>query len=106
MIVKKKNRYEQLKKKLYDTGYILKGTITDIYYQREDKKVGPYYQWTFKEGGKTRTVSLSKEQKEQYGKAIRNYKELKKILKEMEKISLQILDATTIGVIKRKKENS
>ncbi|MBN1472609.1 MAG: hypothetical protein JW925_12575 [Syntrophaceae bacterium] len=102
MLVKKKKRYEQLKKMIGDVEYILKGTITDRYYDLGGKTCGPYYQWTFKEGGKTKTVNLSKEQNEEYGKAIRNYKKIKEILKEMEEISLQILDMTTIGVKKRK----
>jgi len=105
-MVKKKKRYEQLKRKISETGYVLKGTITERYFDQGEKRYGPYYQWTFKEGRKTITVNLSKEQKVEYGKAIRNYKRVRNILREMEKISLQILESTTVGVKKRIKRRS
>ena len=105
MVVKKKKRYEALKRKITNVGYILKGTITERYYNTDEKKYGPYYQWTFKEGRKTITVNLSREQKEEYGKAIKNYKKVRNILKEMEEISLQILEANTVGVKKRKRKS-
>ena len=105
MLVKKKKRYEQLKREINEIGYILKGTITDRYYDKGEKKYGPYYQWTFKEGRKTITVNLSKEQNEKYGRAIKNYKKIRNILEKMEKISLEILEATTVGVKKRNRKS-
>lgn len=101
----KKKRYEQLNKKISDVGLILKGTITERIIVRGKKKYGPYYQWTFKKGTKTVTVNLSREQEREYSKAIKNYKRIKEILKELEKVSLEILESRTVGV-KRRKEKS
>lgn len=102
--MKKTDRYEKLKESIGGLGYILKGTITERIIEKE-KTYGPYYQWTFKRQGKTVTVNLSKEQLSVYSKAIRNYKKLKATLKEMEKLSLEILEESTKGVVRRKNKN-
>ena len=98
-------RYEQLKKKICQTGLILKGTITERVIVRGKNKFGPYYQWTFKIANKTVTVNLTKEQEKEYSKAIRNYKRIKDILKEMEKVSLEILESSMVTVKRRKKKS-
>lgn len=99
----KKKKFKDLRRSLAKTGYILHGTITERMMERYGKKYGPYYQWTFRRKSKTVTVNLSKEQAIEYSKAIRNYKEVKKTLSEMEKLSLEILEDFTKGVKKRKK---
>jgi len=95
-------RYESLKKKITEAGLILKGTITERRLEREGRAYGPYYQWTFKKAGKTVTVNLTKEQSKRYGEAMENYRRIRRTLKEMEKLSLEILEASTTGVKKRK----
>lgn len=101
----KKKRYNELRKSLSRVGYVLHGTITKRVIEREGRKFGPYYQWTFAKNGKTVTYNLSEEQEEEFSKAIQNLKEIKKTLKEMEKLSLEILEETTKGVKKRKKRS-
>ena len=53
----------------------------------EMQERGPYYQWTFKEAGETRTVNLTHEQARLWAKAIVSYRKLKKIVDEMRRVS-------------------
>jgi len=69
----------------------------------EQKIYGPYYQWTWKRNAKTVTVNLSASQAKTYQKAIDNHRKLEEILQEMRELSLAILDKTTRGVRKRKR---
>ena len=100
----KKKKFKDLRRSLAKTGYILHGTITERVMEKDGKKYGPYYQWTFRRKSKTVTVNLSKEQSIEYSKAIKNHKEVKKTLSEMEKLSLEILEESTKGVKKHRKK--
>jgi hypothetical protein len=102
-------RYDRLKARLAKAGLILQGTITERTILGEDletpgrkKTYGPYYQWTWKHKGKTKTVNLSASQAKTYQKAIQNHRIVEETLREMREISLKICDATTEGVRKRK----
>ena len=102
-------RYARLTARLAKMGPILQGTITERTIVREDPKhpgkkktSGPYYQWTFKRAAKTVTVNLSRTQAKVYQRAIDNHRKLEAITSEMRQLSLQILEATTQGVKKRK----
>ena len=102
-------RYQRLKAKLARLGPILVGTITPRVIEREDpqqpgvtKTYGPYYQWTFKQEGKTVTQNLTAKQARVYQKAIDNQRKMEQILAEMRTLSLAILEENTEGVIKRK----
>ncbi len=102
-------RYESLKKRLGNIGLVLQGTITQRNIVRDDpekpgrkKVLGPYYQWTFKEKGKTTTVNLTASQANIYQKAINNYRKMIDISRKMINISLEICEKSTIGVKKRK----
>ena len=101
-------RFEAAKKKNAGLGLVLTGTITARMDRRADPRHprrmierGPYYQWTFKERGKTRTVNLSAQQAKVFGQAIRNQRKLEQIALEMRDLSLKILQARTVGVRKR-----
>ena len=103
-----KSRYETLKTRIGRLGLVLVGTITQRIDRRPDpnasgglKEYGPYYQWTFKEKGKTKTVNLTAPQAREYGKAIRNHRSLEHMILEMRGLSLKILQATTEGVPSR-----
>jgi len=107
-----RRRHAQLTAKLARTGLVVQGTITERTIERPDpenpgksKTLGPYYQWTFKEKGKTVTVNLSKAQVRPYQKAIDNHRRMEKLLDEMRDLSLRILENTTQGVTKRKPRN-
>jgi len=100
-------RYERLKASIATVGLIQIGTLTRRLDRRADAsgrvvERGPYYQWTFKEKGKTRTVNLSAEQAPQWKRAIANRRRLQKIEAQMLTLSSEILRATTVGVATRK----
>jgi len=102
-------RLKALARRLGDTGLVLHGTITERTIEREDPEAkgqtrtyGPYYQWTFKEAGKTVTVNLSAAQAKVYQRAIDNNRELEEIIRRMRQTSLLICEATTVGVKRRK----
>jgi hypothetical protein len=106
-------RYDRLKARLVKVGLILQGTITERTIVEEDpetpgkkKAYGPYYQWTWKQKGKTKTVNLSASQAKTYQKAINNHRMVEDILREMREISLEICEATTEGVKKRKSKKA
>jgi len=67
-----------------------------------EKTYGPYYQWTFKESGKTVTVNLSAAQLGAFRRAIKRQRQVEKLLAEMRQLSRQFLEATTQGVVRRK----
>lgn len=101
--------YRSLAANLTDTGLLLQGTITERIIHKKSKQpgkgsitYGPYFQWTFKEEGKTRTVNLSKEQLYLFLQAIENNRKVEAVLKEMREMSREILEAATRGVKKRK----
>jgi hypothetical protein len=106
-------RYEKLKANLAEPGLLLLGTIVKRMDKRPDpatagklKTYGPYYQWTFKIEGKSRTVNLTPQQAAQYDKAIRNHRQMQRTIDQMRQLSLAILEATIEGVQKRKTKSA
>jgi hypothetical protein len=104
-----RRRYDRLAVRLGNIGLVLQGTITRRTIEREDpdapgrqKTYGPYYQWTRKQRGKTVTVNLTASQAKVYQRAIDNHRKMEDILQKMRILSLQICEATTQGVQKRK----
>ena len=107
---KPKKRYERLATRLARLGLIVQGTITERTITKEDprnhgrpKTIGPYYQWTFKRCAKTVTVNLSASQRKTFQKAIDNNQSLEALLTQMRELSRRILEATTHGVQRRKR---
>ena len=107
-VLRWKQRYQTLQDRLQNVGLLLVGTITRRFDRRPDphapgqfKTHGPYYQWTFKDRGKTQTVNLTAAQARLFGQAIRNHRALEKTLLEMRTLSRKILHETTEGVPKR-----
>lgn len=105
-----KQRRENLLQKIAALGPVLQGTITERTIVRDDphapgkkKEYGPYYQWTWKRAGKTVTVNLSTSQAKAYQKAIDENRKLEHLLEQLRTTSLQLLEATTKGVTKRKR---
>ncbi len=105
-------RYERLRRQLDPKGLVLLGTITERTIERPDpgdpsrsRTFGPYFQWTFKEAGKTVTVNLSAGQVRAFQAAIDRNRKLEETAEEMRRIARQILDASTPGVKRRKKAN-
>ena len=96
-----RERYQQLRRQLSKTGLIQVGTITRRMDRRRSPSApggwverGPYYQWTWKEKGKTRTRNLSATQARAWRKAIQSQRTLEKLLLRMRELSLRILQET------------
>lgn len=105
-----KKRYERLAARLANLEPIVQGTITERTITKQDphnpgssKTIGPYYQWTFKRNAKTVTVNLSAAQVKPFQRAIDNNHKLETLLTQMRELSCQMLEATTQGVKKRKR---
>ena len=83
--------YDLLRKRLGTLGYISQGSVVE---RGKGVPGGPRYQWTRTEKGKTVTVALSREQYEWMKQAIGNWREAKKILREMQVLSRRVLFET------------
>lgn len=92
-------RYCQLCRRLARTGWISEGYVQD----RGPGAGGPCYQWTRKVKGKTVSVALSKEQYEWLARAIAEWRQLQATLKEMQRLSRQVLFETVPHPPRRKK---
>jgi len=95
-------RYKELLHQLSQIGHICSGSV--ISQQRkcgkpncgckedQQKLHGPYYIWTRKENGKTITRSLTGEKAQQCIECTNEYKKLRKIIKDMKEISVELLE--------------
>lgn len=89
--------YEELRRRLADTGYICTGTVATVYRKcgksycacasDPDARHGPYHTWTRKVHGKTVTRNLSEAQAERCRRYIAAYRELEQILEEMKSMT-------------------
>jgi hypothetical protein len=92
-------RYDQLRGSLAHTGWISEGYVQN----RGPGAGGPCYQWTRKVRGKTVSVALSKEQYEWLAKAIGEWRQVQATLKEMQRLSRQVLFETVPHPPRRKR---
>jgi len=104
-------RYRKLASKLAATGPILQGTITERVIEKQPeqegevgKSYGPYYQWTFKDAGKTTTVNLTAKQAKFFQRAIENNRKLESRLKDLRRLSRQICEGSVEGVKRRERK--
>ena len=92
-------RYETLRGQLAHAGWISEGYAQN----RGPGAGGPCYQWTRKVRNKTVSVALSKEQYEWLSQAIENWREVQRTLKEMQRLSRQVLFETIPHPPRRKR---
>lgn len=92
-------RYSQMRRQLAQTGWISQGYVQN----RGPGAGGPCYQWTRKVRAKTVSVALSKEQYQWLKAAIDNWRTLQAALKEMQKLSRQVLFTTVPNPSRRKR---
>jgi hypothetical protein len=95
-------RYEVLKRSLDSLGYFRRGSLVRRFMpcgkpgcscQASPPSLhGPYYQWTRKVRGKTVTVRLTREQADQLARWIATGRQLKRIIAQMERLSLRATD--------------
>ena len=93
--------YDQLKATLAQSGWISEGYVQDC----GPGAGGPCYQWTRKVNGKTVSVALSKAQYEWLHAAIANWRTVHLTLRQMQRLSRQVL-FTSIPDIERRKHLS
>jgi virulence-associated protein VapD len=81
-------QYDQLRRQLSRLGWISQGSVQD---RTRRKGGGAGYQWTRKVAAKTVTVALNHEQFGKMHQAIANYRQLRRLLKQMEKVSRSLI---------------
>ena len=92
-------RYAGCKARLAQAGWISQGYVQD----RGPGAGGPCYQWTRKVKGKTVSVALSHPQYEWLRQAISQWRTVQATLKEMQRLSRQVLFATVPHPRRRKR---
>lgn len=92
-------QYTQLRRRLAASHWISQGYVQN----RGPGAGGPCYQWTRKVKGKTVSVALSKEQFEWLRAAIGEWRKVQATLKEMQRLSRQVLFATLPNPPRRKR---
>ncbi|MBI3191516.1 MAG: hypothetical protein HYZ36_02545 [Pedosphaera parvula] len=97
--LKWKADYKRLQQRLAKVGWMSEGYVQD----RGPGAGGPHYQWTRKVRAKTVSVALSKEQYEWLKVAIANWREVQATLKEMQRLSRQVLFSTLPHPRRRKR---
>lgn len=91
--------YARLRARFADLGWISEGYVQN----RGPGAGGPCYQWTRKVQGKTVSVALSREQYEWLRTAIANWRQVQQTLREMQRLSRQVLFATVPHPHRRKR---
>jgi len=91
--------YERLRAPLGQAGWISEGYVQD----RGPGAGGPCYQWTRKVKGKTVSVALSREQYEWLREAIAQWRTVQSTLREMQRLSREVLFTTVPHPPRRKR---
>lgn len=107
---KAKQRYEEVKEEIRSLGWARPGSVTRRYMpcgnpscrcMAEPPELhGPYYQWSHKVRGKTRSLRLSEAQARQCREWSANHKRLKKLVRRLEALALRETDRV-LGAISR-----
>jgi hypothetical protein len=90
-------RYRKLAEQVAEIGFISSGTVTRRYttcssagcrcHADRAQRHGPYYQWTTKNNGKTRTRRLTLAEAKLYKEWIANDRRLRKVVQQMRQIA-------------------
>ena len=101
-----------LKHELEQVSYFCKGTVLKrmmkcgqqrcACHQDPAKRHGPYYEWTYKEKGKTVNRRLRSEEAPIYEAATQQYHKLQSILKRMEQVSREAVLRLALSSIPKK----
>lgn len=105
-----RTRFEALKQQIVKLGFVRPGSLLRRFMPcgnpacrcmgRPPRLHGPYYQWTYKIAGKTKTIRLSQEQARLCEQWTRDHRKLKRLVRQMERLSLHETDRT-LGAISR-----
>lgn len=92
-------RFESLKQEIQKLGYVRPGSLVRRFMPCGNPTCrcmadppqlhGPYYQWSYKVAGKTRSIRLSESQAHMCEEWTRNHKRLKQLVRQMEQLSLK-----------------
>src|SRR5512137_2677997 len=93
------DQYAQVRSRLAQVGWMSEGYVQ----HRGPGAGGPCYQWTRKVKGKTVSVALSREQFEWLARAINQWREVQGVLKEMQRLSREVLFETVPHPPRRKR---
>ena len=98
------SKLEALKKEILRLGFVRPGSLVRRFMPcgkagcrcmaTPPQLHGPYYEWSYKVAGKTRTRRLSEEQAKLCQAWLRDHKTLKRIVRQMERLSLTETDRT------------
>ena len=91
--------YDRLRAQLGQAGWISQGYVQD----RGPGAGGPCYQWTRKVKGKTVSVALSRQQYEWLREAIAQWRTVQSTLREMQRLSREVLFTTVPHPTRRKR---
>ena len=91
--------YDRLRAQLGQAGWISEGYVQD----RGPGAGGPCYQWTRKVKGKTVSVALSRAQYEWLREAIAQWRTVQSTLREMQRLSREVLFTTVPHPPRRKR---
>ena len=107
---KAKEQYEAVKAEIRALGWARPGCVTRRYMPCGNPACrcmadppelhGPYYQWSHKIRGKTRSLRLSETQARQCREWAGNYKKLRKLIRRLEALALKETDRV-LGAISR-----
>lgn len=99
--------YEELKAQLSRLGYALQGSVTERWNQcgkpecrcKDDPEArhGPYFQLSWKERGKTKSMYLDPDQVQLCREWIARHKELEGSLKKMRNLALRMVELQKTG---------
>ena len=98
-LAREQRAYGRLRAQLGRVGWISEGYVQD----RGPGAGGPCYQWTRKVKGKTVSVALSREQFEWLREAIAQWRTVQSTLREMQRLSRQVLFTTVPHPPRRKR---
>ena len=97
---RQEEQYRAIAAELSTVGYVLQGSITKRWMtcgrascgclDDPDARHGPYYSWTYKRGGKTISVYLSREQARLCADWIKNNRRLERTLQRLRALSRRI----------------
>lgn len=104
--------FAALKQELTELSYFCKGTVMKrmmkcgqqrcACHQDPAKRHGPYFEWTYKEKGKTVNRRLRPEEAPIYQAAIQQYRKLQSVLKQMEQVSREAVVCSALNSCQKK----
>ena len=106
------DNFAGLKQELDKVTYFCKGTVLKrmmkcgqqrcACHQDPAKRHGPYFEWTYKENGRTVNRRLRPEEAPVYQAATQQYRKLQSVLKQMERVSRNAVLRLTLNSLVKK----